>query len=120
MREKSLVTMCSEISGNSRDISKAILQISICRFESWRPSQPVSGILAVSGSLENARQFRGLAWDIPVSATGRPDLAVGSRDFQPQVSGRDFSISNFLILETRFDSTETGSILNAALCDVRD
>jgi len=41
-REKSLIPKCSEIRGNSSDISKGIFQIDIRKFESCRPSQGLS------------------------------------------------------------------------------
>jgi hypothetical protein len=40
-REKSLIPKCSEIRGNSSDISKGIFQNDIRKFESCRPSHPV-------------------------------------------------------------------------------
>ena len=40
-REKCLIPKCSEIRGNSSDISKGIFQIDIRKFESCRPSHAV-------------------------------------------------------------------------------
>jgi hypothetical protein len=60
-REKSLVPGCSEIRGNSFDISKGIFQNDICRFESYMPSQPVRSLCPMSRSSKYVRHSRRLA-----------------------------------------------------------
>jgi hypothetical protein len=47
-REKSLVRNVPEHRRNSSDISKGIIGNDISRFESWRPSQPVRSLWAMS------------------------------------------------------------------------
>ena len=89
------VPMCSEIGGNSADISKGILQSSISRFESCHPSQPVLSRLGVSGFSENARHFRRLARGRPVSAAENSACSGFAGDFFARVSGREISIAKF-------------------------
>ena len=97
-REESLVPMCSEISGNSRDTSKGILQSSISRFESWRPSQPLSSLWAVTAFTKISRHFGRLARDQSVSAAGKSVCSGRFRNFCGRVSGREFLISGFCCL----------------------
>jgi hypothetical protein len=59
-REKSLVAVRSEIRGNSAHISKADFDSAIPRFESRRPSQPVSSFSAISDFLKSLRNICGL------------------------------------------------------------
>ena len=44
-----------------------------------------------------------------------PGFQALSDEFCKPVSGRDFSISEFLLLKTRFESTETGSMRRCLL-----
>src|SRR6266540_4685989 len=97
MREKSLVPMCSEISGNWRDISKGILQSSISRFESCHPSQPLSSLWTVSAFRIISRDFRRLARDQSVSA-GKSAFFSRFGISCARVSSREFLISGFCCL----------------------
>jgi hypothetical protein len=58
VREKSLVAMCSEICGNSSDISKGILENDISEFESSKGSQRVRSLSGMSGSEKLPRHPR--------------------------------------------------------------
>jgi hypothetical protein len=86
----------------------------IPRFESWRPSGPLSPLLPVSGLLENERLFRALDWRKRVS--GAKHLALwGSQCafLHASLWSRFFNIQ-ILLLKTRFESTETGSKSSSA------
>ena len=106
-REKSPVPMRSEIRRNPPDISKGILQNSFSRFESWHPSDPLSPFCPFRSLGERATIPR-------VSATSAGLFSKKSRGLRlppvylpASLRSRFFDIQ-FLLLETRFESTETG------------
>ena len=78
--------------------SKGILRNVISKFESWRPSQPLSPLWAVSALRIISRHFRRLARDQSVSAAGKSVCSGRFRNFCGRVSGREFLISGFCCL----------------------
>ena|SRR6266508_4229895 len=93
---ESLWSRCvPELSRNPSDISKAIFQNDISRFESWRPSQPLSSLWGMSALQESPRHFRGLARRDTVSAARFSRSLASTAQFGAPVSCRQFSISVF-------------------------
>ena len=115
VRAKSLWFRCvPEIRRNPPDISKGIFANVIPRFESWRPSGPLSPLLPVSGLLENERLFRALDWRKRVSGAKHLALLAASAHFCAPVSGRDFSISKICCL--RLGSKPLGPVWSGLSC----